>query len=68
LAKHSHHAQSRAIHQLLEKWGHETRQPFPAELAQSVHTVLNDLDGTLTMNGRLLPTAKEAMARVQHVG
>jgi HAD superfamily hydrolase (TIGR01484 family) len=46
----------------------KTWQQFPAELAQSVHTVLTDIDDTLTTNGRLLPAAYEAMARLQQAG
>ena len=41
---------------------------FPAELAHSVHTVLTDIDDTLTTNGRLLPDAYEAMSRLQQAG
>ncbi len=43
-------------------------QDFPPALARSVHTVLTDIDDTLTTHGRLLPAAYQAMADLQQVG
>ena len=43
-------------------------QQFPPDLARTAHTVLTDIDDTLTTHGRLLPDAYAAMARLQQAG
>ena len=43
-------------------------QQFPPDAARSAHTVLTDIDDTLTTHGRLLPDAYAAMARLQQAG
>ena len=43
-------------------------QQFPPNGARSAHTVLTDIDDTLTTHGRLLPDAYAAMARLQQAG
>jgi HAD superfamily hydrolase (TIGR01484 family) len=43
-------------------------QDFPTDGALAAHTVLTDIDDTLTTQGRLLPAAYEAMARLQQAG
>jgi 7-cyano-7-deazaguanine synthase in queuosine biosynthesis len=39
-------------------------QDFPTDGALAAHTVLTDIDDTLTTQGRLLPAAYEAMANL----
>jgi len=43
-------------------------QDCPADVARAAHTVLTDIDDTLTTHGRLLPAAYDAMSRLQQDG